>query len=78
MLGDCNVTFSSQQYVDEGTWGQDSSQTGWTGAGSRHRQAGSVFYHFYNLSRMRSLERPPNILIEYPMRQQNVYYSSVS
>ncbi|KAJ6102211.1 hypothetical protein N7486_004638 [Penicillium sp. IBT 16267x] len=29
MLDDRNVTVSSQQYVDEGTWGRDSNQTGW-------------------------------------------------
>lgn len=29
MLDDRNVTVSSQQYVDEGTWSRDSNQTGW-------------------------------------------------
>ncbi|KAJ6140209.1 hypothetical protein N7471_006695 [Penicillium samsonianum] len=29
MLDDRNITVSSQQYVDEGTWSRDSNQTGW-------------------------------------------------
>ena len=30
MLDDRNVTVSSQQYVEEGTWSGNSNQTGWT------------------------------------------------